>query len=255
MRAIEEAGAATTPRLAWRTAEVVSITEETARVRTLALDVPGWPGHLAGQHLDVRLTAADGYTAQRSYSIGSAPEAPHIELTVQRLDEGEVSPYLAHDVLPGDRFEVRGPIGGHFVWAATQGGPLLLIAGGSGVVPLMAMLRHRAATGSSVPALLLYSSRTFADIIFREELDRLATAGSGLMVVHTLTDSPPPDWTGYRRRVDRAMIEAVGFPPPDKPRCFICGPTGLVEAAARTLVEIGHAPALVKTERFGPTGG
>ncbi|MCW5718869.1 MAG: ferredoxin reductase [Bauldia sp.] len=255
MRAIEEAGTGTPPRLIWRTAEVLAITEETPRVRTLALGVPGWPGHLAGQHLDVRLTAPDGYSAQRSYSIGSPPETPHIELTVQRLEEGEVSPYLAHDVRPGDRFEVRGPIGGHFVWAATQGGPLLLIAGGSGVVPLMAMLRHRAAAGSTAPAVLLYSSRTFADIIFRAELERLATPGSGLAVVHTLTDSPPADWTGFRRRIDRAMIETVGFPPDAKPRCFICGPTGLVESAARTLVEIGHAAALVKTERFGPTGG
>lgn len=255
MRAIEETSATAPPRLVWRTAEVLSITEETPRVRTLALDVPGWPGHLAGQHLDVRLTAADGYTAQRSYSIGSAPEAPHVELTVQRLDEGEVSPYLAHDVLPGDRFEVRGPIGGHFVWAATQGGPLFLIAGGSGVVPLMAMLRHRAVAGSTAPALLLYSSRTVPDIIFREELDELVAANDGLRVIHTLTDRPPPDWSGFRRRVDRAMIEEVGFPPADKPRCFICGPSGLVEAAARTLVELGHAPQLVKTERFGPTGG
>lgn len=255
MRAIEESGTGTPPRLVWRTAEVLSIIEETARVRTLALDVPGWPGHLAGQHLDVRLTAADGYTAQRSYSIGSAPETPHIELTVRRLDEGEVSPYLAHEVRPGDLFEVRGPIGGHFVWTEAQGGPLFLIAGGSGVVPLMAMLRHRAVSRSAVPALLLYSSRTFADIIFREELGRLSAPGSGLTVVHTLTDSPPPEWTGYRRRIDRAMIETVGFPPAEKPRCFICGPTGLVEAAARTLVEIGHVQALVKTERFGPTGG
>ncbi|MGV8839636.1 MAG: ferredoxin reductase [Bauldia sp.] len=255
MRATEDAGAGAPPRLVWRTAEVLSITEETPRVRTLALDVPGWPGHLAGQHLDVRLTAADGYTAQRSYSIGSAPEAPHVELTVQRLDEGEVSPYLAHDVRPGDRFEVRGPIGGHFVWTVAQGGPLFLVAGGSGVVPLMAMLRHRAATGSTTPALLLYSSRTLADIIFREELDGLVGRGDGLRVIHTLTDAPPADWTGHRRRIDRAMIEEVGFPPAERPRCYICGPSGLVEAAARTLVEIGHAPQLVKTERFGPTGG
>lgn len=254
MRAIDEAVAGKPPRLLWRTAKVLSITEETARVRTLSLDVPGWPGHLAGQHLDVRLTAADGYTAQRSYSIGSAPETPHIELTVQRLDEGEVSPYLAHDVRPGDLFEVRGPIGGHFVWTAAQGGPLFLIAGGSGVVPLMAMLRHRAAAGATVPALLLYSSRSFADIIFRDELERLAMPGTGLTVVHTLTESPPADWTGFRRRIDRAMIETVGFGPAEKPRCFVCGPTGLVESAARTLVEIGHPAALVKTERFGPTG-
>ncbi|MCC6735843.1 MAG: ferredoxin reductase [Bauldia sp.] len=255
MRAIEAAAAGAPPRLVWRTAEVLSVTEETRRVRTLALDVPGWPGHLAGQHLDVRLTAADGYTAQRSYSIASAPEAPHVELTVQQLEEGEVSPYLAHDVRPGDRFEVRGPIGGHFVWAASQGGPLFLIAGGSGVVPLMAMLRHRAAAGSTVPALLLHSSRTIADIIFRDELDALVAAGDGLRVIHTLTDAPPADWTGYRRRIDRAMIEEVGFPPAATPRCYICGPSGLVETAARALVELGHAPALVKTERFGPTGG
>jgi ferredoxin-NADP reductase len=249
---VTETGGATP--LPWRVAEVSEVIPETPRVRTLVLQVDGWPGHLPGQHVDVRLTGEDGSQAQRLYSIASAPEAPQLALTVERIEDGEVSPYLVSDVLAGDRFELRGPIGGHFVWTADRGGPLFLIAGGSGVVPLMAMLRHRAASGSTVPALLLYSSRTLEDVIYREELSRLAEQGQGLRVVHTLTRVRPPGWAGGTRRIDREMLTAVGFPPGARPQIFICGPSGLVESAGQLLLELGHAPALVKTERFGPTG-
>ena len=176
-------------------------------------------------------------------------------LTVERIDDGEVSPYLAIDVQQGDQFELRGPIGGHFVWTSALGGPLLLIAGGSGVAPLMAMLRHRAAANSNVPATLVYSSRTFEDIIYREELERLSFVNDGLKVVHTLTRKQPAGWSGPARRIDRAMLESEGFPPAQKPRVFICGPTQLVEAAAQIMLDLGHDRNLIKTERFGPTGG
>jgi ferredoxin-NADP reductase len=253
MRATEVA-ASELPRLAWQIAEVAEIKDETPKVRSLRLRLPDWMPHFPGQHVDVRLTGEDGYQAQRSYSIASPPEDHLIELTVQRLDEGEVSPYLTAAVAVGDRFELRGPIGYHFIWRSDRGGPLLLIAGGSGVAPLMAMLRHRAATLNSTPAVLIYSSRSTAAIIYRAELDRLAGDGSGLRVVHTLTDIVPPGWVGESRRIDRAMIAQYGFPPGERPRMFICGPTGLVEAAARHLVDLGHEPGLVKSERFGPTG-
>jgi ferredoxin-NADP reductase len=236
------------------TARIVDVIDETPRVRTLALDVPDWPGHKAGQHVDVRLTAEDGYQAQRSYSIASAPGDARLTLTIEMLPEGEVSSYLAGEARAGDTFEMRGPIGGYFVWTEALEGPLFLVAGGSGVVPLMAMLRQRAASGIGTPATLLYSSRTLADIIYRAELDRLAADGSGLTVVHTLTREKPPSWTGGTRRIDRAMLEQVAFPPADSPRIFICGPTPLVEAAARDLRDLGHAPKLIKTERFGPSG-
>lgn len=246
-------------RLAWRQAEVVERVAETRRAATLVLDVPGWPGHLAGQHVDVRLTAEDGYQAQRSYSIACPPEAPRLVLTVERLEGGEVSPWLAGEAQPGDRFELRGPIGGHFVWSVAMGGPLLLVAGGSGVVPLMAMLRHRAASGaagSAVRARLLLSSRAFTDVIYREELDGLGSAPGGPEIVHTLTrERPPPGWPGHARRIDAPMLAEVGFPPAAAPKVFVCGPTPMVEAAAAALVGLGHEPALVKTERFGATGG
>jgi ferredoxin-NADP reductase len=204
--------------------------------------------------VDVRLTSDDGYQAQRLYSIASAPETPLVELTVERIADGEVSPYFVGEVRAGDRFELRGPIGGHFVWTADRGGPLFLVAGGSGVVPLMAMLRHRALAGSRVPAVLLYSSRTLADVIYRAELERLAGASDGLRVVHTLTREKPPGFSGETRRIDRAMLEGVGFPPSERPQVFICGPNGLVEMAGQALVELGHEPELVKTERFGASG-
>jgi ferredoxin-NADP reductase len=229
---------------------------ETPRVKTLVLAVPGWPGHRPGQHVDVRLTADDGYQAQRSYSIASAPDDPEqVALTVERIEGGEVSPYLVDDLAEGDQLELRGPIGGYFVWDVETGGPLLLVAGGSGVCPLMAMIRHRAARGSRVPTRLLYSSRSLEDVIYKAELDRLAGRGDGLEVVYTLTRRRPGDWNGYARRIDRDMLAEVGFPPQQRPLCLVCGPTPLVEAVAATLVELGHPPDRVKTERFGPTGG
>lgn len=249
------ATAATPRRLRWQLAEVVATTAETPRAKTLTLQVPDWPGHLAGQHVDVRLTAEDGYQVQRSYSIASPPENPHLALTVERLDDGEVSPYLTDELRPGDKLELRGPIGGYFTWTTSSGGPLLLVAGGSGIVPLMAMLRHRAATGTATPARLLYSSRGYDEIIYRTELDRLVSDSPTLQVVHTLTRSQPPDWTGYHRRIDRTMLAEVSWPATDTPQIFVCGPTPLVEATAAALVDLGHNPALVKTERFGPTGG
>jgi ferredoxin-NADP reductase len=242
-------------RLDWHVAEVRAIAEETPRVRSLVLDVPGWPGHRPGQHVDVRLTGEDGYRAQRSYSIASAPDAAGLMLTVERIEEGEVSPYLASEVRPGDRFELRGPIGGYFAWTVADGGPLFLIAGGSGIAPLMAMLRHRAARGSAVPATLLYSSRSEQDIIYPAELERLAAKNDGLTVVHTLTRRHPPGWAGPSRRIDRAMLAETGFAPAQRPHIFICGPTALVETTARTLLAFGHARDRIKTERFGPTGG
>lgn len=241
-------------RLQWLTARIVEVIDETPRVRTLVLDVPGWPGHKAGQHVDVRLTADDGYQAQRSYSIASAPGDARLVLTVEMLPDGEVSSYLAGEARVGDTFGLRGPIGGYFVWTEALDGPLFLVGGGSGIVPLMAMLRQRAASGSRTPAILLYSSRSEADIIYRAELDRLAADGSGLVVVHTLTREKPSSWTGQTRRIDRAMLEQFVFAPTIAPRIFICGPTPLVEAAARDLRDLGHAAKLIKTERFGPTG-
>ena len=238
----------------WRVATVTAVRAETARVRTLALDVPGWPGHLAGQHVVVRLTSEDGYEAQRSYSIASAPGAPAVELTVERIDDGEVSPYLVDEVRPGDRFEVRGPVGRYFVWRPEDGGPLFLVAGGSGVVPLMAMLRHRASAGVTAAAHLLFSSRSLPEVIYRDELERLASRPDGLTVVHTLTREVPPGWAGARGRLDRARL-AEGPPPALRPHVFVCGPSGLVESAARALVALGHDPQRVKTERFGPSGG
>ena len=241
-------------RLSWRLAEVAEVRPETGRVATLTLEVPGWDGHLPGQHLDVRLTAEDGYTAERAYSIASAPDGERVELAVERLDDGEVSPYLTQELRRGDQLELRGPVGGYFVWEPGRGGPLLLVAGGSGVVPLMAMLRHRAATGSQVPVRLLYSSRSLDDVIFREELERLAAAGDGLTVTHALTRAQPPGWTGYARRIDEVMLEEVGWRPGERPLAYVCGPTRLVEAVAGQLVALGHDPARVRTERFGPTG-
>jgi ferredoxin-NADP reductase len=249
-----EASAVRPRRLQWMTATIRELIDETPRVRSLKLDVPGWLGHRAGQHVDVRLTAEDGYQAQRSYSIASEPEASAVTLTVERIAEGEVSPYLAGEARVGDRFEMRGPIGGYFVWTAALAEPLYLVAGGSGVVPLMAMLRHRAAAGGQAPAALLYSSRSFDDIIYRAELERLSGQGGGLTIVHTLTRQQPAGWQGFARRVDRAMLAETGFPASAHPRIFVCGPTPLVEAAARSLRDIGHEPSLIKTERFGPTG-
>jgi len=227
----------------------VELIDETAGVRSIVVDPPDWPGHRAGQHVDVRLTAEDGYQAQRSYSIASAPEDGHVVLTVERLDDGEVSPYLVDELRPDDELELRGPIGGYFVWEAALGGPLLLLAGGSGIAPLRSMLRHRAAAGSSVPARLLYSARTLEDVIYRDELERLDEVD----VRFTLTRGWPDDWKGYRRRIDRELLEEVAWPPDERPLVYVCGPTAFVEVAATTLVELGHDAGRIKTERFGPS--
>jgi ferredoxin-NADP reductase len=245
-------GAALSGRLSWRVAKVLDVIDETARVRSLVLDCSGWPGHQAGQHVDVRLTAADGYQAERSYSIASAPEDDQLVLTIERLDEGEVSPYLIDVLSVGDELEFRGPIGGYFVWSPALGGPLLLIAGGSGVVPFRSVLRHRAATNSSVPVRLLYSARSMSDIIYRDELMRLADEGAS--IVFTLTREWPAEWTGYRRRVDMDLLREVAWAPAEHPLVYICGPSGFVESAANALVELGHDATRIRTERFGPTG-
>ncbi len=241
--------------LEWQIATITTITHETPTVKTFTLALPQWVPHRAGQHYDVRLTAPDGYQAQRSYSIASQPErSDEIDLTVERLEDGEVSTYL-HDILVvGDQLEVRGPIGGYFVWEARLGGPLLLVAGGSGVVPLMAMLRHRAAAGSSVPTRLLYSSRTPEDVIYRQELATLRAAEGGLDIVHTFTRAQPPGWQGYARRIDAPMLQEVIHPLGPAPQTYICGSTLVVEAVANSLVQSGVPPTQIRTERFGPTG-
>jgi ferredoxin-NADP reductase len=243
------AGTAVRGRLTWQTATVGPVTDETPTVRTLRLEVPDWPGHRAGQHVDIRLTADDGYQAERAYSIASAPGEP-LTITVERLDDGEVSPYLTEEAQPGDQLEVRGPIGGYFVWETETGGPLLLAAGGSGVVPLRAILRHRSLVGSSVPVRLLYSSRSWEDVIYSTELDMPA---DGVEVIQTLTRSQPPMWHGYARRVDRQMLAEVAWPTADRPLAYVCGPTSFVESVATGLVGLGYPAGRVKTERFGAT--
>jgi ferredoxin-NADP reductase len=244
------ARAAVLGRLTWQVAGVEQVVDETPRVRTIVLDVPDWPGHRAGQHLDIRLTAEDGYRAEREYSIASAPDEP-VAITVERLDDGEVSPYLTEELRPGDGLELRGPIGGYFVWDPEDGSPLLLVAGGSGVVPLRAILRHRQRSGSDAPVRLLYSSRTLGDVIYRRELDQ---AADGVEVLYTLTREQPPGWTGPARRVDAELLGDVAWPAGDGALAFVCGPTSFVETVAAGLVELGYPPALVKTERFGATG-
>jgi ferredoxin-NADP reductase len=240
-------------RLTWRHARVVELIDETADVRSIVLDPPDWPGHQAGQHVDVRLTAEDGYQAQRSYSIASAPEDDHLVLTVERLADGEVSPYLVGELRVGDELELRGPIGGYFVWDVSLGGPLLLVGGGSGIVPLRAMLYHRAALRSVVPVRLLYSERTLADVIYREELIGVEADHQGADIRLTLTREQPAGWHGYVGRIDRGLLEEVAWAPSERPISYVCGPTGLVEAVASTLVELGHEASRIKTERFGPT--
>jgi ferredoxin-NADP reductase len=237
----------------WLVATVAETIPETARTTTLRLDVPGWPDHRAGQHVDVRLTADDGYQAQRSFSIASAPGTDSLELTVVRFDDGEVSPYLATVADVGDQFEVRGPIGGWFVWDGDDTTPVLMVGGGSGVVPLMAMMRHHARRSSIAGMHLVYSARTLDDVIFRDELQWLSDVGCRAVTL-TLTRDVSPAWTGRRGRVDAELLAEVGWPPRVRPRCYVCGPTSFVEAASTALVELGHEPARVKTERFGPTG-
>jgi ferredoxin-NADP reductase len=242
------AGTAVLGRLTWLAATVAATREETPRVRTLELEVPDWSGHRAGQHLDVRLTAEDGYQAQRSYSIASAPGDP-LAITVERLEDGEVSPYLVDELREEDVIEVRGPIGGYFVWDGEEPEPVLLVAGGSGVVPLMAMARHRARLGSDTPMRLLYSSRTWDDVIYRDELETL-----GIEVAHTLTREQPPGWSGYARRIDDELLREVAFAASDEPRVYVCGSTRFVDAAADGLVRLGYDPRSIRTERFGATG-
>jgi len=242
--------------LNWQIASIRDIRPETANVKSFTLMLPAWMRHRAGQHYDIRLTAEDGYQAQRSYSIASEPEREgEVDITVERINDGEVSTYL-HDVLiPGDRIEARGPIGGYFVWEASMTEPLLMIAGGSGVVPLMSMIRHRAASAAKNPTSLLYSSRNFEDVIYYNELEKLQSANDRLQIFHTLPRSQPADWKGFGRRIDQDMLKEVAQPLGRSVQVFICGPTLLVEAAANTLVKIGIKADQIRTERFGPTGG
>jgi ferredoxin-NADP reductase len=239
----------------WQLATVTAVRDETPAVRSFTLGLPSWGGHRPGQHLDLRLTAEDGYSVERSYSIASEPErGGEVDITVERIEGGEVSPFLHEVVVPGDRLEVRGPIGGYFVWEAALDGPLLLVAGGSGVVPLMAMARHRARAGIGVAARLLFSSRGPDEVIYADELDRLAAANDGFEVIHTLTRRQPPGWAGYARRVDEPMLAEVLEPLGSATRAYACGPTALVEAVANGLVRLGLPPDRIRTERFGPTG-
>ena len=239
---------ATEVHVGWRPATVREVIRETPSASTLLLDVPGWPGHRAGQHADIRLTADDGYRAQRSYSIASSPEDPEPAITVERLDDGEVSPYLVDDARPGDELEIRGPVGGWFVWNARDGGPLMLVGGGSGVVPLRSILRHRAQSGSDAEARLLLSARRPQDVIYAAEV---ASFGATL----TYTREAPDGWTGYARRVDRAMLAEVAFQPEQRPRMYVCGPTTFVERVAADFMALGHHTDQIRTERFGATGG
>jgi ferredoxin-NADP reductase len=249
------ARAAILRRLTWQAATVAAARTETATARTLVLDVPGWSGHLAGQHVDVRLTAPDGYSTQRSYSIASAPGPDRLELTVQRVADGEVSSYLVDVAEPGDQVEIRGPVGGYFVWRMDDAAPVLLVAGGSGVVPLISMVRARAAAGSRVPFRLVYSSRGPDQVIYADELRRRVRDDRGLDVSYAYTRIVPPDWRRPPGRLDAALLAAAGWPADFQPAVFVCGPTGFVEAAADLLVDQGHPAERIKTERFGPTGG
>lgn len=245
------AGAAVQRRLTWQVATVKELIKETERTSTLTLDVPGWPGHRAGQHLELRLTAEDGYQATREYSIASAPGEP-LEITVERLEDGEVSPYLTLDARPSDQLEVRGPIGGWFVWEPGERGPLMLVAGGSGIAPLRSILRHRQRCGSTVPARLLYSSRSLPDVIYASELQQ---AAEGLDLTLTLTREQPPGWSGRTGRVNAEMLREIAWPAADGPLAYVCGPTSFVEIVAAGLTGLGYPPQRVKTERFGATGG
>jgi len=243
----------TAAKVRWWPARVCGLRRETPRVRTLFLTVDNWLGHLPGQHVDIRLTAADGYQASRSYSIASPPLEADIALTIERVEGGEVSEYLVETAEIGDEFEIRGPIGGSFVWEDTAGRPLWLIAGGSGIVPLMAMLRQYRLRRLSLPVRLLYSSRALDDIIYRRELDEIEGEGSDVRVIHALTREVPSSWSGRRGRIDKNMLAETGFKPKELPLIYICGPTGLVETVSQHLLELGHDPSDIRTERFGPT--
>jgi len=247
--------AAVRGRLNWLEAEVVELVQEAPRVKTIVFEVPGWIGHLPGQHVDIRLTAEDGYQAQRSYSIANANGSKRVALTVEAVENGEVSPYLVSELVVGDRIELRGPIGGYFVWEPSKGGPLQLIAGGSGLVPLMAMVRSQTGVSAATPTRLLASARSWEELIYRDELEKSSVDLGSFEVVYTLTRSQPPGWTGYSRRIDQDLLGDSTWPIEDKPLTFICGPTGFVETAAAIMLELGHQPGRIKTERFGPSGG
>ncbi len=245
--------AAPPARLNWQLGTVVRLVDETERARSIVLELPDWPGHRAGQHVDVRLTAEDGYQAQRSYSIASAPEDGHLMLTVEVLADGEVSPYLAGELRAGDQLELRGPVGGYFVWNDPGREAVLLVAGGSGIVPFRSMLRHVAATQSSTPVRLLYSARSLGEVIYREELMRFA-AHDRVDIRFTLTREWPQGWQGHRGRIGQQLFDEISWPAGERPLNYVCGPSGFVETAAAALVSYGHPPNRIKTERFGPTG-
>lgn len=249
-------GRAILERLTWQFGEVIAIRKENVRTRSLILSVPQWQGHQAGQHVDIRLTADDGYQAERSYSIASPPEEKQqLILTVERLADGEVSPYLVDDVRVGDKVEFRGPIGGYFVWNVKMKGPLLLLAGGSGIVPLMAMIRHSLAAETRVPTRLFVSSRSYEEIIYRDELDGVSKQEKNITIYHSLTRTQPPGWTGYSRRIDVNLLRELIWPVQEHPLAFVCGPTQFVETTASGLLTLGYEASRIKTERFGPTGG
>jgi len=247
-------GTARRPRLLWQRAQVAAVRDETPAIRTLTVDVSGWLGHRPGQHVDVRLTAADGYQAQRSYSVASAPQAGRLELTVERLDDGEVSSWLAGEAYEGDAFELRGPIGGYFVWDVTTGGPVQLVAGGSGIAPMLSMVRHRVAAGGDQPMRLLYSARSLNDVVAHAELVELAARDSSFELVCTLTREQPPGWSGYARRVDPTLLAEALWAPATEALTYVCGPTRFVESVASALIGLGYRAESIKTERFGPTG-
>ena len=239
-------------RLTWQVGKTVQLVTETPQVKSISLDLPHWPGHRPGQHVDLRLTAEDGYQAERSYSIASSPEDEHVVLTVERLEDGEVSPYLVDELRSGDELELRGPIGGYFIWDESLGGPLLLVAGGSGLVPFRSMWRHRRAVQSKVPVRLLCSARSLPLLLYRDELTQIAEDGVDVSV--TLTRETPEGWRGYRGRIDQGLLAKVSWPPEEHPLVYVCGPTAFVESAADALVALGHDPSRIRTERFGGTG-
>jgi|SRR5579875_383063 len=248
------ARAAVPGRLNWLVARLAEGRQETTTAKTLVLDVPGWPGHLPGQHVDVRLTAEDGYSTERSYSIASPPDGARLELTIQRLDDGEVSPYLTEIFSVGYPLELRGPIGGYFVWDPADTAPSLLIGGGSGVVPLMAMIRTRIAAGSAAPMRLIYSTRRPGTLLYAGELRRLAGDDGDLSIDVVYTRNAPPGWTGRAGRLDAAGLSQLAGPLDSGTRCFVCGPTGFVESVARLLIAAGVTARQIRTERFGPGG-
>lgn len=241
-------------RVRWQTARVEWIEPLSRRAKLLHVSVPNWPGHLPGQHVDLRLTSSDGYQAQRNYSIASPPHEPGLSLAVEHVTNGEVSPHLTSEVRAGDVFELRGPIGGYFVWEAGTSRPLYLCAGGSGIAPFMSMLEHRRRFAAGLPTTLLYSVRSPEEAMFTESIDALARQDPALQVLWTYTRAAPPGWQGYARRVDAAMLRASGPPPDFRPLIYVCGPTPHVESIATTLLELEYRSTDIRTERFGPSG-